>query len=340
MANIIDVAKLAGVSPTTAKRAVRSPELLAPATLERVRRAVAELGYEPDQIAATLRRGQGRTVGLIVGNIVEPFFAGLTRAVGKALRNEGYTLLVADNEYDVVNELGQLRAFSGLRIAGLILRSGYGKPNLDYLHRMQARGIAVVEIDFTFPDSPFSHVLLDNSGCIRAGVAYLAGLGHRRIASVGTFHETILPDERTLAFPAVMRELGLALPGAYQRVIQPTSADAYRLTKELMALAEPPTALFATTGNLALGAFEALRELGLRIPGDVSLLSFDNYPWTSVVTPALDVLEQPVEVMGRAAARLVLQEIAEPGRPVERLRFGGTLLKRGSCGPPRLTAPA
>ncbi len=334
VANIIDVAKRAGVSPTTAKRAVRSPELLAPATLAKVQRAVAELGYEPDQVAAALRRGQGRTVGLIVGNIVEPFFAGLTRSVGKAVRDEGYTLLVADNEYDVTNELEQLKAFAGLRIAGLILRSGYGAPNVEYLCRMQARGTAVVEVDFTFPDSPFSHVMLDNFGCVRTGVLYLAGLGHRRVASVGTFHETILPDERTLAFPAAMAAAGLPLPTAYQRVIHPTSADAYALTKELMALPEPPTALFATTGNLALGAFEALRELGLRVPGDVSLLSFDNYPWTSVVEPPIDVIEQPVEAMGRAAARIALQEIAEPGRPVERLRFGGTLIKRGSCGPP------
>ena len=334
VANIIDVAKRAGVSPTTAKRAVRSPELLAPATLERVRRAVAELNYEPDQVAATLRRGQGRTVGLIVGNIVEPFFAGLTRAVGKAVREEGYTLLVADNEYDVANELGQLKAFAGLRIAGLILRSGYGTPNLDYLCRMQARGTAVVEVDFTFPGSPFSFVMLDNEGCIRTGIDYLASLGHRRIASLGTFHKTILPDERTLAFPKVMREAGLPLPEAYRRVISPTSADAYALTKELMRLPEPPTALFATTGNLALGAFEALGELGLSVPRDVSLLTFDNYPWTGVVDPAVDVIEQPVERMGRAAARLVLQEVAAPGSPVERLRFGGTLIRRGSCGPP------
>lgn len=336
MANIIDVARRAGVSPTTAKRAIRSPELLAPQTLLKVQRAVTELNYEPDQVAATLRRGQGHTVGLIVGNIVEPFFAGLTRTIGKALRQEGFTLLVADNEYDVTNELEQLKAFSGLRIAGLILRSGYGTPNLDYLRRMQTRGTAVVEVDYIFPGSPFSHVMLDNKGCVRSGVAYLASLGHKRIASLGTFHETILPDERTLAFPEAMGELGLSLPREYQRVIYPTPGDAYRLTNELMRLPEPPTALFSTTGNLALGAFQALKELGLEIPDDVSLLSFDDYPWTQVVEPATDVIAQPVEAMGEAAARLVVQEIKNPGRPPERLRLSGTLIERGSCGPPRV----
>ena len=334
MANITDVARRAGVSPTTAKRAIRSPELLAPHTLLKVQRAVTELGYEPDQVAATLRRGQSHTVGLIVGSIVEPFFAGLIRAVGKSLRYEGYTLLVADNEYDATNELEQLRAFVGLRLAGLILRPGYGTPNLEYLCRMQARGTAVVEVDHLSPESPFSHVMLDNEGCVRAGVSYLASLGHKRIASLGTFHKTILPDERTLAFPKVMKELGLSLPSEYQRVIYPTPHDAYLLTNELMQLPEPPTALFSTTGNLALGAFRALKELGLRIPHDVSLLSFDNYPWTQVVDPAVDVIEQPVEAMGAAAARQVVREIRNPGRPPERLRLSGALIRRGSCSRP------
>ena len=334
MATITDVARRAGVSPTTAKRAIRSPELLAPHTLLKVQRAVADLGYEPDQVAATLRRGQSHTVGLIVGNIVEPFFAGLTRAVGKALRAEGFTLLVADNEYNVANELEQLRAFAGLRLAGLILRPGYGTPNLDYLRRIQARGTAVVEIDYLSPGSSFSHVMLDNEGCVRAGVDYLASFGHERIASLGTFHKTILPDERTLAFPRAMKERGFSLPQAYQRVIYPTPHDAYLLTKELMQLPAPPTALFSTTGNLALGAFRALKELGLEIPHDVSLLTFDDYPWTQVVDPAVDVIEQPVEAMGAAAARQVVKEIKNPGAPPERLRLGGTLIRRGSCSRP------
>ncbi len=335
MANINDVARRAGVSPTTAKRAIRSPELLAPETLERVRRAVAELNYEPDQLAAALRRGQSHTVGLIVGNVVEPFFAQLIRTVGKAVREEGYTLLVADNEYNTANELEQLKAFSGHRVGGLILRSGYGESNLDYLRRLQARGTAVVELDYFFPGSPFSHVMLDNEGCVRDGVSYLASLGHTRIAALGTFHETILPDERTAVFPRLMREAGLPLPRAYQRVIHPTPDNAYLLTKELMRLSEPPTALFATTGNLAHGAFRALKELRLNIPEDVSLLGFDDYSWMTLVEPAVDVIEQPVDAMGEAAAALVLREIESPNSPVERRRFSGRLIRRGSCAGPR-----
>ncbi len=336
MANINDVARRAGVSPTTAKRAIRTPDLLAPATLEKVRRAVSELNYEPDQLAAALRSGRSRTIGLIVGNIVEPFFAQLIRTVGKAVREEGYTLLVADNEYNTTTELEQLKAFSGHRIGGLILRSGYGRPNLEYLRRLRTRGTAIVEIDYVFANSPFSHVMLDNEGCVKTGVNYLASLGHTRIAALGTYHEAILPDERTGVFPKVMQEAGLSLPTAYQRVIHPTPQEAYLLTKELMDLPQPPTALFSTTGNLAAGAFRALKELRLKIPDDVSLLSFDNYLWTSLVDPAIDVIEQPVDEMGAAAAELVLHEIGLPNSPVRRQRFSGRLVRRGSSAGPKV----
>lgn len=334
MVTINDVAELAGVSPTTAKRAIRSPEKLAPETLKRVQRAIEDLHYEPDNLASALRSGQSKTVGLIVGSIVEPFFAQLTRTIGKEVRDRGYTLLVADSEYEAANELEQLKAFHGNRIAGLILRSGYGKSNLTYLERMKERGTAILEIDYFFPGSPFSHVMLDNEAGIHAGVEYLASLGHRRIAALGTYHPTILPDERTQAFPRAMQAAGLALPEAYQRVIRSSPQEARTLTRDLMRLNEPPTALFATTGTLAIGAFMALRELGLRIPEDVSLLSFDDYPWTSMVDPPIDVLEQPVEAMGRAAVRVLFAAL-NGDTSVVKQRFPAKLIKRGSCTPPK-----
>ena len=336
---INDVAERAGVSPTTAKRAIRAPEKLAPATLERVQQAIDELHYEPDNLASALRSGQSKTLGLVVGSIVEPFFAQLTRTIGKEVRARGYTLLVADSEYEAVNELEQLKAFYGNRIAGLILRSGYGKSNLTYLQRMQERGTKIVEIDYFFPGSPFSHVMLDNEESIHTGVDYLAALEHRRIAALGTYHPTVLPDERTQAFPRAMQAAGLALPETYQHVIRSNPQEARALTLDLMALDEPPTALFATTGNLAVGAFRALRELGLRIPEDVSLLSFDDYPWTSLVDPPIDVIKQPVEEMGKAVVEVLFTALGGD-TSVVRKRFQGTLIKRGSCAAPKVVGVA
>lgn len=335
MATINDVAKRAGVSPTTAKRAIRSPDLLAPGTLERVKRAIKELHYEPDQTAGALRRGRSTSIGLMVGNIVEPFFAALTRVIAKTLRARGYSLLIADNEYDPEVEREHLKMFHGHRVSALIMRAAFGQPNLDYLRRMQKNGIYILEIDHFSEGSPFGHVMLDNRACVFEGVRYLAELGHTRIAALGTYHPERIPDERAYAFPDAMRAVGLTVPETYPQIINFNEEEAYQLTHRLMRLPEPPTALFSITGSQAAGAFRALKEQGLRIPEDVSLLTFDNYTWTSLLEPPLDVIEQPVEAMAQEAVDIVLEAVEE--RALERVvrkRFPGKLIRRRSCAPP------
>ena len=336
MSTINDVAKHAGVSPTTAKRAVRTPHLLAEDTLKRVQRAIRDLNYEPDQVASTLRSGQSRTIGLIVGNIVEPFFAELTREIASEVQRRGYALLIADNEYRAELELEHLKNMNGYRIGGLIARSGYGDASLDYLQQMQSQGVAIVEIDYIKPSSPFSHVMLDNRQSVYDGVAYLKGLGHRRIAPIGTYHETIIPEERSLHFTQAMNELGLNVPDEFREVIRFTEAEAHRFTHTLMALPEPPTALFSFTGNMGMGAYRALRERGVRVPEEVSLLTFDNYTWTDIVDPPIDVIEQPIKEMGLAAVDILFDAIKQKDRQeVVRRRFPGRLIERCSSAPPR-----
>ena len=336
MANIHDVAKRAGVSATTAKRAIRDPEKLAPATLLRVRDAIEALEYEPDRLASALRSGHATTIGLIIGSIVEPFFAELTRAIVHDVRTQGYSVVMADNEYRSDVEAEHLRTFAGHRVSGLILRSGYGDGNLDYLARMHQRGVAIVEVDYFVPGSPYPHVMLDNAGAVEAGVRHLVAHGHRRIAALGTYDPELNRDERVQAFPPALASHGLTLPRAFVQPVAPTAWDAYALTLALMRLPEPPTALFAVTGSMATGAYRALRHLGLRVPDDVSLLAFDDYPWMELVTPAIDTLAQPIAAMGTASVRLLFEQIRR-GReaPVERLRFAAELKVRGSVAPPR-----
>jgi LacI family transcriptional regulator len=337
VATIQDVARLAGVSTTTAKRAIREPEKLAAATLERVRRAIETLEYEPDQLASALRSGQTTTLGLVIGSIVEPFFAELTRTIVHDARGLGYSVIIADNEYQADVEAAHLRTFYGNRVAGLIVRSAYGAGNLEYLLRMLRAGVAVVEVDYFVPGSPLPHVMLDNAGAVDAGVDHLVGHGHRRIASLSSYHPVLNPDERVQAFPKAMARHGLPLPDDYRRPASPTEWDAQAVTLEVMRLLEPPTALFATTGSMARGAYRALKALGLRVPEDVSLLAFDDYPWMEVVEPGIDTLAQPVAAMGHAAVRLLFDRIRRGPEavPVERLRFPAELVMRGSVQRPR-----
>jgi len=336
---ILDVAKHAGVSPTTAKRAIRQPDKLKAETLAKVQKSIDELGYEPDQLASALRSGRNTTIGLVIGNIVEPFFAELTREIGVAVRQRGYTLIIADNEYDTILESQHLKQFHGNRVAGVIIRSGYGDGNVEYLQTLKERGTAVMEIDYFSPKSPFSHVMLDNADAVKKGVEYLHGLGHTKIASLGTYDEELWPDERCAAFPEAMAELGLNLPLEYQSAISPKAEDAYELTKYLMNLDDAPTALLAQTGHVATGALRALHEMNISIPEDVSLLSFDNYTWTELVTPAITVINQPVKDMALAAVDNLMHDIElikdKKQPPVVRQRFEADLIERESCAAPR-----
>ena len=336
MANILDVAKLAGVSPTTAKRALREPEKLHPDTLESVLSAVKTLHYEPDQRAGALRGGQGRAVGLLVGSIVEPFFAELARAIGQTLRQAGYSLIMGENEYSSKIELEELKLLYGQRVSALIVRPGYGEQSREYLMRLHQRGVIIVEVDYHLPDAPFHSVMLNNAESVRQGVNYLYGLGHTRIAALGTYHPLIHAELRSKTFPLAMAELGLSVPPEYQRVVLLNEDTAYTLTHELMSLETPPTALLALNGTQAAGAYRALKERGLKLPHDLSLLTFDNYSWMGLVDPPIDTIAQPVWRMGQEAARIVIGELeGEATLESIQLELPGELIVRGSCMAPR-----
>ena len=338
MPSITDVARYAGVSPTTAKRALREPNLLHPETLARVREAVAALHYEPDVRAGALRAGQSRTVGVMLGSIVEPFFAQLARTLGHALRRGGYNVLLTENEYRSDQELTELRLLYGQRIDALILRPGYGDQSREYLERLHQRGVFIAQVDYCLPGACYPSVMLDNAGAMRQGLRYLSELGHQRIAALGKYDPKLHPEDRSYTFPTAMAELGLSVRPEYQRVMLLSEDNAYHFTLELMRLPEPPTALFALTGASAAGCYRALNELGLRVPGDVSLLSFDNYSWMGLVSPAITVLEQPVDEMARAVASMTLAALSGEQPQPPSLVLPAQLLVRGSCGPPKREA--
>ncbi|MFD1734454.1 substrate-binding domain-containing protein [Deinococcus malanensis] len=183
------------------------------------------------------------------------------------------------------------------------------------------------------PGSPYPHVNVDHVGATRQAVQYLHSLGHRDIAALGTYHPQIHPEARSHAFPAIMAELGLSVRPEYQRVTLLTEETAFRLTHELMALPTPPTAIIALNGTQGIGAFRAIRERGWQIPDDISLITFDDYSWTSLVTPPVTVVAQPVQDMAVAAARNMIALLE--GQTVTSQVFPAELIARQSCAAPR-----
>ncbi len=340
MPTIQDVARLAGVSSTTAKRALREPDKLAADTLARVQEAIAQLHYEPDQRAGGLRGGQSNTIGLIVGSIIEPFFAHFARTTARVLAASGYTLIISENEYSAARELEELRRLYGQRVAGIMLRPGYGNESREYLNRLKSRNVVLIEFDYTPALSPFSSVSLDNAGAMFTTVKHLFDLGHRHIAALGTYDPIIHPEERSRTFPEAMNALGLTVPPEYQRIMLLTEESAYTLTHELLALPKPPTALIGLTGMQAIGVYRAIRERGVSIPKDISLITFDNYYWTDLVDPPITVIEQPVEEMAKAMAQQMIAQLEKKTQFSTKQIFPAKLILRGSTAAPSLEAPS
>ena len=168
---------------------------------------------------------------------------------------------------------------------------------------------------------------------------YLYSLGHRKIAPLTVFSANKLQDERARAYTEIMTSLGLKIPKGFQHSTDLTEEGGYHRTLELLRLPEPPTAIFSMTGNEAAGAFRALKEQQIRIPEDISFLTFDDYSWTSLVEPPLDVITQPIQDMGLRAAELVINAIERRQLNHQHLeRFPCRLIRRNSCSVPRQQA--
>jgi LacI family transcriptional regulator len=331
---IHDVARLAGVSYATAQRAVRQPELLATETLKRVQAAIDKLEYEPHQLASTLRGGQSKTIGLMIGDILEPIFTKLTRMIGQGVRQKGYSLLLADNEYDSALELQMLKMFYSNRVGGIILRSAYAPSNYDYLKRLQDRGVAIVEIDYIQHKSPFSYVMLDNDKAVFDGISYLYKLGHRRIAYIGKASSKTVPEERHTGFLKAAKHYKLQ-QDFMGLVANYSVEETYRATQKLLSLKKRPSAIFTANDTCTMGAYKAIQDFGLNIPEDISLLGIDNHNWTTLVKPSLSVFEQPAKEMADAAVKLVFDQIASGDSLGQHVRIPAKFIERGSCKPPK-----
>jgi LacI family transcriptional regulator len=248
----------------------------------------------------------------VIGSIVEPFFAELTRTIVHDVRERGYSVIMADNEYRDDVEAAHLRNFAGNRVAGLILRSAYGDGNLDYVLRMRRRGVAVVEVDYFVPGQPAVARHARQRGRRRGGRRPPRRHGHRRIARSVHYHRERNADERVQTFPKALARHGLPLPRAYQRQV------AHRVGRPRRD-ARPHAARRAADGHLRHHRLHGHRRLpgphGARLPRPPRRepAGVRRLPLDAAGDPGIDTLAQPVEAMGQAAVRLLFEQM-RPGR--------------------------
>jgi LacI family transcriptional regulator len=330
-----DVARLAGVSRSTVSYVLNDQTQLkipiSDETRQRVMQAIADLGYEPDARAQSLIRGNTRIVGVIMPVIDNPYFWQMFSGISDSLQEAGYSLHLSRHPMDAQQESNTIRELTRHRVDGFILLAAvkYLLPRL--IDDLRKAGKPVVEI--TASKAEFDHVIHDYSSGTRALLTHLLDLGHRRIGFIYGVAQEVEGFDRLITYRQVLQEAGLPSDGAFEMHCGDKLADAYHAAYTLLSKPERPTALLVINDMLAMAVMRAANDLGLTIPGDLSVAGFDDIPFSSYILPRLTTVSGKAEESGRDAARLLLRRFAEPDLPQQVTTAEVELVIRESTGP-------
>ncbi len=328
---IRDVARAAGVSTATAARALGGYGHASPAARRKVSESARALGYRPNAVARALVSRATTTVGLVVGDIENPFFAAAARGLSDVMDARGYTVLLANADEDADRERRAVDALRARQVDGMVVVPAPG-ASADHLAALVAEGVPLVLLDRVVAGVEADSVLVRNTAGARAAVAHLTALGHRRIGVVSDSPEITSSAERIAGYRQALRAAGIGIETDLISIGGPTQADGEAAALRLLDRPDRPTAVFTANNFMTVGALRAARALGLRIPADLALVGFDDLDWTTLVEPPVTVVSQPVAELGRTAGERLLRRLAGERGAARRIRLEARLIVRGSCG--------
>ncbi|WP_431681352.1 LacI family DNA-binding transcriptional regulator [Kitasatospora sp. KL5] len=334
-----DVAAAAGVSRTAVSFAFNSPDQLSRATRARILAVAEELGYRPSPLARMLQAGRTGSVGVLLPQglsaiLRNPYYTEFLRGVGEVCDRRGYTLLLTPPLEDSVLKAIPYAAVDGFVVCGLETDRGE-------VAELARHRIPVVLVDGD-PQSDAPSVDVDDRHGTREAVRHLLGLGHRRIAVLSfdpgpeaPVHGYRGPLARRLAGVADgLAEAGLTLADVELAEVPISRADGHRTARDWMARAVRPTAILALSDILAFGALEGLRDLGVDVPGEVSVVGFDDLPEAARTRPGLTTVRQDMETKGRTAAEALLAAVHGEAEPQRRMLPTGLVVRGSTAAPP------
>ena len=332
MATIRDVARLAKCSTATVSRFFNQKYVSAEAE-RRILAAIDALAYSPNVAARNLKLKRSMILGMIIPDVTEPFFPAVVKGVEDVARVHRFSLMLFNTQEDEEREAACIDILLAHQCDGLLLIKAPPGPRHDrYRARLATLSSPIVYLDRA-PDVAADAVLVDNVTGARRGVEHLIRLGHRNIAIIMMGRGVPTHLERLDGYRRALAEYGIEARAGFVQQTEPTMADAYSVTLQLLASPDPPTAVFATNARITLGVMAAINSRGLRCPEDISVLGHDGFDWQTVFRPRLTIVEQPASLMGTRAAELLVQRIAGSldGAP-RRIVLNPELVVRESCG--------
>ncbi len=331
---IQDVAARSGVSAMTVSRVLNGSNRVAPETRQRIEQAIEELGYVPNALAKGLLQGRTRTLGLIVGDMINPFWVAVASGAEEVAYRNGYVIMFGDSGHSNEKESELIHTMVSNRTDGLLINA-FDDESRKALSNLVRRNYPFVLIGNELRGIRTDVVTSDTVYGARVLTRHLLDLGHRRIALLNGPKNNPQSREREQGYKEMLREYGIELrpelivEGRYMR------GGGYEPTEQLLNLPADrrPTAIIACNNFLALSAIETVRNARLRIPEDIALVSFDDFEVASVIYPFLTVMAQPARTYGVQAAQLLIDRLNNPEKwQPSRLVFTPELIVRMSCG--------
>jgi LacI family transcriptional regulator len=352
---IPDIAREAGVSPATVGRALGGYGYVRDEIRERIRQTAENLGYRPNGLARSMITGRTNSIGVVCADIANPFFASATRGISDVARKEGFGIILTNSDEDIEMEREAVRLLLEKQVDGIIAAPANSADGA-HLRAAMNGGTPIVLLDRSIPGLKADAVLTDSAEGTRTAVRHLLGQGHRRIAIIAELRTSKDADwrkwvsKRKLPDPQLMMPSGTRLLGYLKahheagvpvdpELIRATgtydSAQAREQTMAALALDRPPTAIFTADNVMTHGAYQAVQELGVAIPDDLSFVAYDDMEWMIFVKPAITAVSQPIYEMGVAAADMLIRRLQAPERASSMLVLEAQLVVRGSTAKPR-----
>lgn len=335
---IREVAEDAGVSQATAARALNGYGSVSSGSLEKVTASAERLGYKTNMIAQALRLGQTWTVGFVPGDIENPFFATVARHLGDTLEAGGYMLLLSSSDERPDRERKIVQTLRAHMMSGLVI-APTAQERAPHLEQLVNDGVPLVLIDRRIDGVNADTVTVNNEGAGFQAISHLIGLGHIRIAILTDDLQITSSAERFAGYQKALAVNNLPLDPQLIGVGGSSREGARDAARRVLELRDRPTALFTSDNFMTEGALRAIRDAGLKMPEDISLVGFDDFDLTTFVSPAVTVVSQPIAELGQEAARLLLRRLAGATDEPQNVNLLAELIVRGSTGPVRSPAP-
>lgn len=336
---IKDVAKVANVAPSTVSRVIANSPRISEKTKERVREVMDQLGYHPNFIARSLASQSTRAIGLVMPSSTDvvfqnPFFPTVLSGLSEGAHSKQYALHMTTGKTEDEIFDGVVAMVQGGRVDGVILL--YSKVEDRVIAYLRERDFPFVVIGKPFKDDEnISYVDNDNFKAGKEVTEHLIQLGHDKIGFIGGNLDLVVTVERLLGYEKALRNSGISLIDEYivnDEFLRESGQDA---VKVLLSLEKPPTAMVVADDLMALGVLNKLDELGISVPDDISIVSFNNVLIAEMARPPLTSVDINIFDLGYQATKSLIQKIENPGEPIKRIIVPFKIVPRFSCGQPK-----